>query len=160
VSNEALDWVAAADHIRGPARAIAWALANRAKPHVSKGTGDQHVCWPGLERIACESGYDEKTVRRCLPQLERAGIEIKRKCVTVKRGRVHLYIIPHQLPDSLSGSGEKRLPDNLVSLPDNSARLPDSQSLTTGLSDQGTVRNPKDRTQKKNPKRKIQIVKQ
>lgn len=148
----AINWVASAHHIEGPARAVAWVLANRAKPHASKGTGEAHICWPSLETIAAESGLCEKTVRRCLPDLERGGIGIQRKAIPMNRGRVHLYVVPHALPDSQSGSGGGDYRTNGCRLPDKSERLPDSQSLTTGLSVQGTRKNPKDRTQRKNPK--------
>ena len=42
-------------------------------------------------------------MRRHLPQLEKAGIEIQRQSIKAGQGRCHLYIVPH-LPDRLSGS--------------------------------------------------------
>ena len=152
MSIAALNWVCCAQHIEGPSRAVAWAIGNRAKRHPSKGTGDDHVAWPSLETIAAESGLCEKTVRRCLPELEAAGMEIRRKFVPVKRGRAHLYVFPSRLLDSQSGSEGRDYRTNEARLPDKSGRLPDSQSLTTGLPVQGTVKNPKKRIQIIEPK--------
>ena len=153
MSIPALNWVCGARHIEGPARAVAWAIGNRAKRHPSKGFGDDHVAWPALETIAGESGLCEKTVRRCLPELEAAGIVIRRKAVPVKRGRAHLYVFPSRLLDSQSGSEGRDYRTNEARLPDKSGRLPDSQSLTAGLSVQGTVRNPKNKIQIIEPKK-------
>ena len=131
MSIECLRWVRSATSLRGPARAVAWSLADSARPHPEKGTGTAHVCWPSLKRIGDESGVDERTVRRHLPQLEKAGITIQRESVKAGQGRCHLYIVPHQ-PDSLSGSCEVQQVDIEEEQPDSQSEQPDSHAEQPG----------------------------
>ena len=50
---------------RGPGKAIMLVLAYRAN--------DEGRCWPGLTRIARDSGLTRRTVTRCLPNIEATG---------------------------------------------------------------------------------------
>ena len=127
MSIQCLKWVVAETSLKGPAKAIAWPLANAARPHPEMGTGTAHVCWPSLRRIGDESGVNERTVRRHLPQLEKAGITIRRQSVPAGQGRCHLYIVPHH-PDSLSGSCQGQQADIEEEQPDSQAEQPDSQA--------------------------------
>ena len=131
MSIECLRWVRSATSLRGPARAVAWALADSARPHPEKGTGVAHVCWPSLKRIGDASGVDERTVRRHLPHLEKVGITIQRQSVKAGQGRCHLYIVPHQ-PDSLSGSSQVQQVDIEEEQPDSQSEQPDSQAEQPG----------------------------
>jgi len=74
---------------------------------------------------------DERTVRRHLPQLEKAGITIQRQSVKAGQGRCHLYIVPHQ-PDSLSGSCEVQQVDIEEEQPDFQSEQPDSHAEQPG----------------------------
>ena len=131
MSIQCLNWAKEEPSLKGPAMAIAWTLANAARPHQDKGTLDHHVCWPSLKTIGEQAGIDERTVRRHLPALERAGIEIRRSFVRAGQGRCHLYLVPHQ-PDRLSGSRSHEQPDSRAQQPDSQAEQPDSQAEQPG----------------------------
>lgn len=78
---------------KGPDKAIMLVLAFRAN--------DSGECWPGLAKIAADSGLTRRTVARRLPVIEGAGevvIEHRGKAVLTRRGEqaTNLYriIIP------------------------------------------------------------------
>ena len=70
-------------------------------------------------------------MRRHLPQLEKAGIEIQRQSIKAGQGRCHLYIVPH-LPDRLSGSCQVQQSDIEGEQSDSQAEQPDSQAEQPG----------------------------
>ena len=85
------------------------------------------MCWPSLKTIGEQAGIDERTVRRHLPALERAGIEIRRSFVRAGKGRCHLYLFPLQ-PDRRSGSRSDEQPDSRAQQPDSQTEQVDSQA--------------------------------
>lgn len=65
MSNRHLSIVRGMD-IKGTARAVLSVLADRAN--------DKGVCWPGISKIAKESGYCRSTVKTALASLREAGL--------------------------------------------------------------------------------------
>ena len=124
MSNDALNWVAKAHHIRGVKRAVLWALANRAAFHPGK--SEHECCWPSEKTIANEAGVSERTVARCLASLQDddGAIRIVSRGHKFKDGACNLYELV-AVPDTVSGTADK-VPDNGAAVPDNGAAVPDS----------------------------------
>lgn len=59
-------------------KAVLMALAER--------TGEQPVCWPSQALLAAETEQSVRTVRRCLADLEAAGLIVSKRCYTLPDG--------------------------------------------------------------------------
>jgi len=79
-------------------------LADHAQPKEDLGTGDAHVCWPGLKAIAAESGWSTRTVEKSIPKLADYGIQVQSRKVPTVGGACNLYILPVRDSDEVSES--------------------------------------------------------
>ena len=76
MSNKALEWALRECTAKGSLRGVITVLAAHAQPKQGLGTGDAHVCWPGLKTIAKESGWSARTVEKSIPKLVDYGIKV------------------------------------------------------------------------------------
>lgn len=81
MSIDATRWAWSLQGIRPTQKLVLLSLADRA--------GENHVCWPSLQRLAFDTGLDVKTIRTCLIDLAQAGIVSRREV----RGRGYEYTL-------------------------------------------------------------------
>lgn len=81
MSIDATRWAWSLQGIRPTQKLVLLSLADRA--------GENHVCWPSLQRLAFDTGLDVKTIRTCLIDLAQAGIVSRREV----RGRGYEYAL-------------------------------------------------------------------
>lgn len=96
MSRKAREWVRDLDgRLRGPARALLWALADRAN--------DAGECWPSERRMARESGVSYAQVRRLLDLLVEHGVleELKPRAGTRPAVYLFTFVDTARLPSAL-----------------------------------------------------------
>ncbi len=118
MSNRALNWALRECTAKGSLRGVITVLADHAQPKEDLGTGDAHVCWPGLKAIAAESGWSTRTVEKSIPKLADYGIQVQSRKVPTVGGACNLYILPVRDSDEVSESEtEVSEPETEVSEP-------------------------------------------
>lgn len=109
------------------ARIVACALAK----HMDRNGGS---CYPGVARLARESGYSERTVQRSLAELEAVGFLVR----TGKGGRAKSNSYFATLPETVT---KTVTPDSETVTP-----VPETVTTTTGNGDTGVTQGRSERT--------------
>tara|TARA_Y100000296_G_scaffold85151_1_gene120340 strand:+ start:1077 stop:1409 length:333 start_codon:yes stop_codon:yes gene_type:complete len=81
--------------LRATARCVYYALL----PYAGQQETGETACWPKVKRLMALTGFGERTVRRAVADLERAGFLAIGKKET-PRGKINLYILRSPGDDS------------------------------------------------------------
>jgi hypothetical protein len=94
---------------RGTVKSVLLAVAFRV-------SGDDHSTFTGLDRLARDTGFDERTVRLALTLLEQLGLLQRAPCATRRTDNIYLHVgakCSGTLPGQLSGHAAHSVPGTL-----------------------------------------------